>query len=376
MTPAVETAMATAAPGTAAAASGLDLSSVLLRGIGAVRRSQLPTGEVPGFFRPDDGDLRYRLCPLPSTLVHDALGVFDPTAPAYDRPAAARLAPGGRTWLLAAATVVRRRIRDFLAWQQDSDGRWRFFGRASGIEPDAATTACAAAALLEHRAPAPALAPGLRRSNRPEPWRRSLDALLRHRAPCGRFFTYRDRHGSGSGYGSLGPRGERRGGFDRVVNAHVLRFLVTVGGPIEPLIEYLRFELTHGDLRAGSPDHPEPLVFVQAVTRAWHRGGLGGRDAIAAAAVPAVVARLGERPRDTRDGGDPLATALGLHALLDLGVADRYARRLGRALRAGFGPAGWSYRSWVRIGAGSASLTTALAVSALGRLAGADGAWR
>ena len=50
------------------------LATVLIGGIKAILREQLPTGEMPTYFRIGGGALEYRRTPLLSSFVHDALG--------------------------------------------------------------------------------------------------------------------------------------------------------------------------------------------------------------------------------------------------------------------------------------------------------------
>jgi len=341
----------------------LSLHLLLMRGLDFVRRTQLATGEVPSYHRIGREAL-YSQSPLASALAHDALACLDPFSPRFEREAAGRLPyPGGR-WLAAVAVHVRRRIRGFVAWQERPDARFSFLGRGSGLAPDAATTACCAAVLLEGRPPA-----GRRRSApAAEPWRRHAQALARHRAADGRFFTYVD--AGGRGWAALGARGERTGDFDRVVNAHALRFLALAGEPAGALPDWLLAEAGR-DFAEGSPDHPDPLAFAHAAARAF--APLPERESLARALAPRVL----ERQRPDGSFGGPLATSLALHALLDLGVEDPALAAMaagGRALVSQAARNGsWRGEAYVRKGGGSASLSTALAVAALLRLAGVFG---
>lgn len=342
------------------------LDLLLMRGLDFVRRSQLPIGEVPSYCRIGSETL-YCQSPLASALAHDALACLDPASPFFEREAAGRLPyPGGR-WLSAVAVHVRRRVRDFVAWQERPDARFSFLGRGSALAPDAATTACCAAVLLESRPPAGRRPRGaaLAAAAAAEPWRRHARALARHRAADGRFFTYVD--AGGRGWARLGARGERTGDFDRVVNAHALRFLALTGETAGGLPGWLLAEAA-GDFEEGSPDHPDPLAFAHAAARAF--APLPERDAMARALAPRVLGRR----RPGGGFGGPLSTALALHALLDLGVEDAALAAGGRALASQAGANGaWRGEAYVRQGGGSASLSTALAVTALVRLAGIFG---
>ncbi len=211
-----------------------------------------------------------------------------------------------------------------------------------------------------------------------------MAALRAHRAGAergGRFFTFVD--AAGRGWSTIARDGRRGAGFDRVVNAHVLRFLALAGEPGEPgdliteLAGWLAEEAARGDLAAGSPDHPDPMVFVHAVSRAFAPTGLPGRAEVAAALVPRVLAL--ERPGG--GFGGPFATALALTALLDLAagaegdllapLAERLGA-LGATLLEHRPPAGgWAAEGYVRQGGGSPGLTSAFAVAALARLGAA-----
>jgi hypothetical protein len=350
------------------------LEPVLLAGLAFLTRRQLPTGEIPSYRLGPLGERSYLGSPLASALAHGALAALDPSAAACEPAALGLLPPALGQQAGTAAARIRRRIRAYLAWQEGADGRWSFFGRGSGLLPDAETTAAAAAALIEGSlGPAPSLvgppagttAAATRRS-RPE---RSVAALARHRAPDGRFYTYFDPEGldpEGRGFSSLGPRGERRGGFDRVVNAHVLRLLALAGEPAPEALAWLLAEAASGAFEAGTPDHPNPLCFAHALARALAEGGLDDRGAGASALVPRLLAR--QRPEG--GFGSPLGTALAATALLDLGYRGESLAGAARALLAAAGEDGaFPAEAYVAQGGGSESLTAALALGALARLA-------
>ncbi len=120
-----------------------------IEGLQYVRSHQLLTGDIPCFRAAPDRF--YCPCPLFSTLVHDALGYFDPHSPIYQPGILDSVSAAECRWIMGCATTVRWRIRSFIAWQEEPDGTWQFFGRESTSGADAATTACAAAVLL--RAP-------------------------------------------------------------------------------------------------------------------------------------------------------------------------------------------------------------------------------
>lgn len=327
------------------------LAPMLLHGVAAIRRQQLRTGEIPCYRRGQRGSLEYCRSLFVSTFVHDALGALDARGPWYESAAVELLALPYRAWLLREVADIRRRIGAFLAWQEEADGTWRFFGRGSGIDPDSDTTACAAAVLLEQ--------PGPRGTDR---WQRHVEALLRFRAATGLFFSYV--HDDGTGYSWMDERGRPLLGFDRVVNANVLRYLALVGFEAEAVRAHVVDECLAGQFEAGSPDYPSPLSFFSIVARAWHQAQLADLDRLAQHLTPQIVGRQGP------DGafGGPLSTALALAALLDLGYRGPALAPARTALLNGVDPlGGWGYEDFVIHGFGSPALTTAVALAALVR---------
>lgn len=317
------------------------LGARLLAGAESLLREQLVTGEIPTYRDIESGGKLYAPSPFLSALAHDALA---PLVPGPDAPpwvTAGALAADEHRALQGAALHVRRRIRAFLAWQEEPDGSWRFHGRASGLDPDAATTACAATALRGHAGERAA--------------RRRTRALRRFRSDDGRFHTFRSAEG-------------RTHGFDRIANLHVLRCLSEAGERDGALAAFASAELAAGALEEGSPEHPDPVCFAHAAARACALGLLGAPADAAARLVPWLLAR------QQADGGfgGPLATALAAWALADLGhrgpELDRAAARLSEtALPSG----GWAYERYLAGGHGSAPFTTAFVLGALAACASA-----
>jgi hypothetical protein len=281
------------------------VSAKLLNGLAALRSEQLATGEIPSYVRTAHGGVEYRRGPFVSIFVHDELGCFDSQSPWWDEGAAGLVADGARERFVDTVSHVRRAIRRFLAWQQECDGTWRGYGRGSGMDPDAGTTAGAALALLEHRG----RRPGLHGNGGMEP-------LLRFRSADDLYFTFVTR--DGRGYGWQDETGHRRLGFDRVVNAEVLRYLWLSGDSrlaADALVEFLRHEATDGDVRQGSALYPNPLCFYYALGRAWRQARLPEPARLASAVVPRILARQ----TAAGDFGNPLSTALAAAALLEFG---------------------------------------------------------
>lgn len=333
------------------------IGRMLTRGVATILQEQLPTGEIPTY-RPGGAILEYCRSPFISTFVHDALGYFDMRSPWYLAHAVDLVPRHTQPWFSQVVAEVRRRIRAFLLWQEESDGTWRFFGRGSGIDPDADSTSCAAVALWE------ASAADLR-----DRWQRHFRALLCFRSEEGRYFSYvtRDRRG----YSWMDEMGRPLIGFDRVVNANVLRYVSLVGGQTDELITYLQDEIAAGEFEQGSHDYPNPLCFFYAAARAWRQANLPGRDQLAASILPQVI-RL---QTDRGDFGGALSTALATVTLLDLATdshpdseAAAAIARSTAAIVERFQPwGGWDYESFFIRDYGSVSLTTAMSMMALAR---------
>ena len=309
-------------------AGGVDLGEVLGRSLTVLVRGQLPTGEVATYFRRHGSGLAYLRSPLPSTFVHDALACFDPASAWVETAVFDLLPAGSRPGFLRGVNRLRRRIRGFVAWDEGCDGSWRFFGRTSGIAPDADTTACAAAVLLESR-----------RQTLGRPWERHVAALAR-----------------------LDPEAQTLPGIAAAAN--VLRFLALVGEEVDGRIEAL--------LRAAARIRPgqapgryaNPLAAAYCLARAWSQAHLPRRDELAARILPWVLARQQD------DGGfdGPLSTALALTLLLDLGHRGPETGRARKALLGRIGAwGGWPYEAFLDEHGGSLACSTALAMAALAR---------
>jgi hypothetical protein len=329
----------------------IDFGTCLTRATTMLRAGQLVTGEVATYRRVTEIGKLYAPSPFMSAVVYDALGCLDPGSPQVQQGAMRGLSPAQRRAVEWSVTTVRARIRRFLAWQEEADGTWCFYGRGSALGPDAATTACAALAIARDARSV---------AGEDGPLRTHARALARFRASTGAYFTFVA--DNGVGYAWLASDGRKLVGFDRVVNAHVLRFLAAAGIEDEALAGYLREEIEQGDREAGSPEHPDPVCFAHAAARAWTE--MPRRDA--AVATAALVPWLLARQNDHGGFGGPLSTALATVALLDLGYAGEALDRSARHLLETVSPAGeWEYQAYLAGGHGSAPFTTALALAAL-----------
>ena len=327
----------------------------LARGLDSVSRGQHPSGEMLSFRRDPQGNYTYVRSPFLSTFVHDTLACFDPTSPGW-LDGGLDLIPG-RAQARFVRTVVelRQRIRSLLIWQQEPTGYWRFFGRGSGIDPDVNSTACASVASLEGH--------GVRSLTR---WELQQSVILSFRSAQGPFFTFlKPRRG---GYGWLSDEGVPVVGFDRVVNAEVLRYLTRVGRGATPeatcLADWLLAEATGAGAATGSPLYPNPVSFAYVLSRALEGSDLPARHELNEALLPLVL-RLQQA-----DGGfgGPLSTAMGATSLLALGHrgAELASARLA-VLRARRPDDSWPYEDFVVHGFGAPAWTTALSMAFLVR---------
>jgi hypothetical protein len=281
------------------------LGRKLLGGLAAVQVDQMATGEIASYQRNSRHELEYRRSPFISAFVYDTLSIFDPWS-AWLQPSALDIIPVRyKRWFMLETAKIRHRIREFIHWQEESGGFWRLLGRGSGINPDLATTACAAAVFLEKRGHSSWLN-----------WQRHYHALLRFLSVEGLFYSFMDPRGNG--YGWLDQAGLPVSGFDRVINTEALRYLTLCGMGsqvvIERIIDFIRSEIIDGDLERGTQLFPNPFYFFYAVTRAWRQAHLPGMEELSSILIPRILGMQ----KDPGDFGSPLNTALAAAALLDL----------------------------------------------------------
>jgi len=329
------------------------LGERVLRTLRMILWSQHPSGEILSYRRDPDG--RYVQCrsPFVSAFVHDALSPFDPWSPGWVDGSLDVFPPRAREGAMRAVVDARRRIRQFLAWQQEAAGDWRFFGRGAGIDPDVATTASAAAALLESYG-----------AQQLERWERQLAVVQSFRSASGAYYTF-VRRGRGL-YGWTDDVGRPIVGFDRVVNVEVLRYLCRAGQRDQPetawLAAWLWEHTADGTLQHGTSLFPDPLYFFYAVGRTWIQGHLPRRREVAERLLPL----LGGLQRPTGEFGGPLSTALGATALQYLGETGPALRQARLAVLRGLEPgAERPYEDFAVKGVGSPAWAAALSVAFL-----------
>lgn len=335
--------------------AALALGRRLAASLDFISHGQHPNGEIVAYRRDADGNYIYCRTPFTSAHVHEALSCFDPTSPGWLEGALRQLPEQAADWFAKTVQSLRQRIRSFLIWQQEPSSTWRFFGRGSGIDPDVNTTVRAAMALQESYA--------CRSISR---WEQQQKAVWSFQSREGPFYTFA-KPGRG-GYGWLDEGGFPVAGFDRVVNAEVLRYLCRLSLQSTPragaTVEWLMGEIESGDLSAGTPLYPNPLSFMYALGRAHAESGLPMAGRFIERLISALLALQGS----TGDFGGPLSTAMGASALLDLGHRGAELERARLAVLRYLSPGGgWTYEDLVVHGFGSPAATTAASLEFLAR---------
>lgn len=347
--------MVSEAPAEDGSPAALALGRRLAASLEVISHGQHPNGEIVSYRRDADGNYMYCRSPFTSAFVHEALSCFDPGSPGW-LEGGLRLVPNqAAAWFEKTVQALRRRTRGFLIWQQEPSAVWRFFGRGSAIDPDVSTTVGAAMALQEGY--------GCRSINR---WDRQQKAVWSFQSPEGPFHTFiRPARG---GYGWLDEDGRPVAGFDRVVNAEVLRYLCRLSLQATPragaLIDWLTVEAEGGDLSVGTPLYPNPLSFIYILGRAHAESGLPAAARFTERLLPALLALQ----RSKGDFGGPLSTAMGATALLDLGHKGGELELARLAVLRYMSPrAGWPYEDLVVQGFGAPASTTAASLQFLAR---------
>jgi hypothetical protein len=297
----------------------VNAQALLMAGLEALSRRQLLTGELPA--RTSGSACS---SPLLCSLAHDALGYLDPASPMLT-PNVLDLVPvAKRRWFSAAIMTLRWRLRTYLAWQEESDGTWRRFGRQSGEPSDGMTTACAAMTLA---------------SRAGNTHTRHLRALASFRNADGIFCR------------RAGPHETP----DPTTNAHALRLLVFSGEPLEPVLSYVIEQLQHGE-----------LALSHATARAVRQGAIP-----VSPSVYDTLAGVALRPSRPRS----LHSALTALTLLDAGFRGPELAGLADELTS------WRQfpndildEEYAGAGAASTEVTLALYLCALVRLAAISGA--
>jgi hypothetical protein len=316
--------------------ANMRISLVLSRALRSIEDDQLSTGEIPNYRRLPNDMWEYLFSPLISAYVAEALAVFDPLSWQFDPFLVEQTAGRRRIEVTQGAARIRRRIRKFLAWQQCVDSSWRFFGRSSTLPPDADTTACSAAALLDRS--------GVHREAGPRPLEVNLHSLRSSAAAASRGCQMED---AGASYDVI----------DRMANINLYRVTVLTGGDTqfwndESLATCRQF--------ARSPESMVPLCYVLGLAR-WI-GGLPGEAQTAEYAQTLIEFQL-----SGGSFGGPLRTAMGLGALLNFGYSGHAVGAAVRWLNGNLDPSASLLEEFCGPLCGSPSLTTAVAMHGLAR---------
>jgi hypothetical protein len=301
-----------------------ELRRVLLGTVNHLHSEQLENGDFP-YFR-TSGDLFYCPCILLSTLMHDALGYLDPHARLYETCLSDLLSKQEQRFVAESVTGMRIRLRAFLAWQEESNGTWQLFGRESDLGPHAGATAAAAVSMFRTY-------PADRRlSNRHVP---IVERLLNARL-------------------SLDEE------------ANVLRFLVLAGRNVGSRVASFRTRLLAEDAPIETQTEVlNSLAVIYTIARTWSQAALPGRDKVAGHLVPRI---LSWRRANAGFGGQ-LQCALSASSLVDLGCATSSLREIATDLISLFMESkSWRSESFLKLEIGSATVTMAIALSALIRI--------
>jgi len=113
-----------------------------------IESQQLITGELLSFEVVEGKRWQTRPYPVWSAIAHDALSSLDSGSPAFDSRMLDLLPREHARSVCARVAAIRWRLRTYLAWEEEAGGTWKRCGRHSDSAADAATTTCAASALL------------------------------------------------------------------------------------------------------------------------------------------------------------------------------------------------------------------------------------
>jgi hypothetical protein len=296
------------------------LAAILTPGLRFIRNRQLPSGEI-ACHAPAGEDLCY--CPFPfwSAVAYDSLAFADPASPRFARRLLDLLPPGERRAIPAMVSAIRWRIRTYLASEEEADCTWRLHGRNSASPVDAATSGCAAEALLTP----PRLGYPASRSRHVDPLRRRLNDSA----------------------------------IDAAGRCYILTYLSMAGEPARDIA---------GEVFRLCTRETEMLPqFWSAASRALNRAGLSGHGETFAVLTSLILAECAPDRNRTHQ-------AMALSALLDIDHrGPEIPELIASVLDSAVNPAGWSWQSYALNGSGSAAATMSLMLAALFRASSAAG---
>jgi hypothetical protein len=306
--------------------------------LSSIEEEQLATGEIPNYRKSENGSWEYCFSPLVSTYVSDALAIFDPRSRWFDPLVVEQTGESYSFALSRRAANLRRRIQQFVAWQQSADGDWRFLGRGSSLPADLDTTACCALALLD---------------------RISVNGDAGSRRFARSFDGFAKRGALSTSAGSRGFASDSDETVTLVANANVLCYLALTGASVEALAAEI-VRLCEGDGARSTASLPIMYVLGEV----WRKCRLPSLQAL----VSTSIGSLTECQTTEGTFGGLCSTAMGLTALLDFGYEGPAVARAAGWLR------DWMESSSVSIPeefcdsrCASPALATAVAIAALCR---------
>jgi len=331
---------------------GLDAG--IVRGLGFLRRSQLPSGEFKVYMSTDNSlekDCVVDSSPFPTALIAYSLGFADPSE---------------------AGGMLEKSLRFFLA-EMEGPGLWRYWTKQhkyhSVIPPDLDDVACVSYVLRRHGVEFPS----------------NLKLVFANRDPVGRFYTWLTPRWPMPRVPSywhvvlrqwLSPlkmyyfwklNESEPGDVDCVVNANVLFYL---GGSPEtlPVVEYLKDVVRRGEEGCCDKWHLNRFMFYYVVSRNYD-AGVSALGEVRDQAMGRIVAASNP---DGSLGESVLETALAVCALLYWKGAPAEVERgvrflLGRQREGGEWPRAALYYGGPKkyYGWGSEELTTGFCLEAL-----------
>jgi hypothetical protein len=315
----------------------VQIGGVLEQALAFVIAEQLPSGEIPNYRNLPNGSWEYCFSPLVSAYVYDALACFDALSPRLDIHALEQTPPAARPAFSRQVTMMRRRIRRFMAWQQSADGVWRFFGTGSATGADLDTTACAAAALAETT--------GARGERAFAHTGRALQNLCAESSAALR----RSREHA---------EGETAEELVVIGKANAVRLFAMTGFPTNEIAAELRERAVSG---VGGVNR---TLFLYAMVRAHREGQLPGLESVRQRLLEEVL----HTSDPAREANGPLTAALATHTLMALDHEDdRFDQRID-ALAEWLAPGhGRRFEQLGEPNCGSAALTTAFIMSAMAK---------
>lgn len=291
----------------------------IMRALSFIQSEQTYSGEIASYQQAAPQIFEYRLSPFLSTYVYDALSYFEPAGSYWQSDILTIVPSSYQTRFVECIRQMRRKIRAFIAWQEGANNTWRFYGRSSGIAPDASTTSCAAMVMLDrpqssgkniglaHVSSIQGLATsegyfaGALQMSACEP----LSPL---------YFASADaQHRNGLAQSELGSDQLMEKSVDWPAQANALRFLTFVGEDQSWLAAQILSAISTPSI-ISNIDCPTPLFGLYTIARAWCHCTLPDMELLRSLIVPQVLSQQ----ESAGNFGNTLDTALGICTLQEL----------------------------------------------------------